>query len=306
MWIWTWSSLTLRSCGEQRLVGVQARLGLVAPRARVEPHPLELLVDRPAPRGLLARLVLEAGALLLEPARVVALVGDPAAAVELEDPAGDVVEEVAVVGDRDDRAAVVAQVLLEPRHRLGVEVVGRLVEQQQVGLAQQQPAQRDPAALAAGELRDVGVRRWAAQRVHRDLERRVEVPAVDGVDLLLDAGELVGGLVAVVHRQLVEAVEQRADLGDPVLDVALDVLGRVELGLLLEQADGRVRRQLGHAVELGVEPGHDPQQRRLAGAVVAEHADLRPGQERQRDVRQHLAVGRVAPREPVRGEDVLG
>ena len=172
--------------GEQRLVGVQARLRLVAPGARVQPDPLELAVDRAPARGLLACLGLQPRALLLEPAGVVALVGDPAAAVELEDPARDVVEEVAIVGDRDDRARVVVEVTLEPGDRLGVEMVGRLVEQQQVGLAQQQPAQRDAAALAAGERRDVGVGGRAAQRVHRDLERRVEVPAVDRVDPLLD------------------------------------------------------------------------------------------------------------------------
>ena len=76
----------------------------------------------------------------------------PRAAVELEDPAGDVVEEVAIVGDGDDGALVLGEVALEPRDRLGVEVVGGLVEQQQVGRAEQQPAQRDAAALAAGEL----------------------------------------------------------------------------------------------------------------------------------------------------------
>ena len=56
------------------------------------------------------------------------------------------------MGDRDDRALVLGQVLLEPRHRLGVEVVGGLVQQQQVGRAQQQAAERDAAALAAGEV----------------------------------------------------------------------------------------------------------------------------------------------------------
>ena len=125
----------------------------------------------------------------------------PAAAVELEDPAGDVVEEVAIVGDRDDRALVLGEVALEPGDGLGVEVVGRLVEQQQVGRAQQQAAQRDAAALAAGELRDVGVGGRQAQRVHRVLELRVEVPGVGGVDLVLQRGELVGGLVGVVRRR---------------------------------------------------------------------------------------------------------
>ena len=75
----------------------------------------------------------------------------PAPVVELEDPLRHVVEEVAVVGDGDDGARVVLQEALEPRHRLGVEVVGRLVEQQQVGRDEQQAAQRDAAPLAAGE-----------------------------------------------------------------------------------------------------------------------------------------------------------
>ena len=157
--------------------------------------------------------------LLLEPGGVVALEGDAAAAVELEDPAGDVVEEVAVVGDRDDRALVVLEVLLEPGDRLGVEVVGRLVEQQQVGRGEQQPAERDAAALAAGEGAHVGVAGRETQRVHGDLERRVELPGVGGVDAVLEPGELVGGVLRVVGGQLVEAVEHVAQLADAVLDV---------------------------------------------------------------------------------------
>ncbi len=90
--------------------------------------------------------------------------------VELEDPAGDVVEEVAVVGDDQDGAGIIAQMAFQPVHALGVEMVGRLVEQQQVGLIEQQPAERDAAALAARELGDVGVVGRAAQRVHRQID----------------------------------------------------------------------------------------------------------------------------------------
>ena len=43
------------------------------------------------------------------------------------------------------------QVRGQPGDRLDVEVVGRLVEDQQVGVVQQQPGQRAPAPLAAGE-----------------------------------------------------------------------------------------------------------------------------------------------------------
>ena len=105
--------------------------------------------ERAAARLVDLLLLREPLLLLLEPARVVALPRDARAAVELEDPARDVVEEVAVVGHRDDGAVVLLQVPLEPRDRLGVEVVGRLVEQQQIGLAEQQAAQRDAAPLAA-------------------------------------------------------------------------------------------------------------------------------------------------------------
>ena len=242
-------------------------------------------------RALLRALFLgQAGLLLLQPARVVALVGDALAAVELEDPAGDVVEEVAVVGDRDDRALVLGQVLLEPGHRLGVEVVGGLVQQQQVGRAQQQAAERHAPALAAGERAHVRVRRRQAQGVHRVFELGVEVPRVGRFDLRLDLAELLGRLLGVVGRQLVEAVEQRLGLGDAVLDVALDVLALVQLRLLLEHPDGRARRERGLAAVLLIDPRHDPQERRLARAVVAEHADLRAGVERERDVVEHRLV----------------
>ena len=148
--------------GQQRLVAVQARLGLAAAGTGGQARPLELAGER-APVGRLGLLLVrQALLLLLQPGRVVALEGNAAAAVELEDPAGDVVEEVAVVGHRDDGALVVGQVALEPGHGLGVEVVGGLVEQQQVGLAQQQAAQGHAPALAAAQRRDVGVGRAAA------------------------------------------------------------------------------------------------------------------------------------------------
>ena len=235
----------------------------------------------------------------------------PAAAVELEDPAGDVVEEVAVVGDGDDGALVVGEEALEPRDRLGVEVVRRLVEQQQVGRREEQAAERDAAPLAARERRDVAVAVGQAQRVHRAVERRVERPGVAAVDLVLHLRLLgeqrveVGVGLGEGGRDRVEAVEQVAQLAHAVLDVAAHVLGRVELGLLLEQPDGRAGRELRLAARGLLAPGHDPQQRRLARAVRPEHADLRPVEERERDVREHLAVGPVELVGPVHRVDVL-
>ena len=63
-------------------------------------------------------------------------------------------------------------------------MVGRLVEQQQVRLLQQQLAQCHPTTLTAGEHRHVGVGR-RQQGVHRLLELGVQIPGVAMVQLLL-------------------------------------------------------------------------------------------------------------------------
>ena len=65
---------------------------------------------------------------LLQPRRVVTFPGDAVSAIEFENPLRGVVEKVTVVGNGDDGAAVVLKGALEPGHRLGVEVVRRLVK----------------------------------------------------------------------------------------------------------------------------------------------------------------------------------
>ena len=130
------------------------------------------------------------------------------------------------------------------------------------GCLQQQLAQRDPAALTAGELGDVGVRRRAAQRVHGQLELGVDVPGVGVVELLLELAHLLHQLVGVVGRHLLgDLVEPRQlglGLGDRLLDVAEHGLGLVERRLLGQHADGVAGHQPGLAVARLVQPGHDP------------------------------------------------
>ena len=287
---------------EQRLVRSEPRLALGLPRAGRHAHPLELGGER-SPAGLVDLLLeREPLLLLLEPRRVVAFPRDPMTPVELEDPAGHVVEEVAIVRDRDDRAGVLLQEVLEPRNRLRVEVVGGLVEQQQIGVTEEQAAERDAAALATGERGDVGVAGRKPQRVHRDLERAVEVPRVHGVDLVLELtllrDQLVEVGVGLPHRRAhrLEAREEIARLGDAVGDVAEHVLGGIEGRFLLEETDRETGSEAGLAGVPVVLAGHDPQQRRLARAIGAEHPDLGARVHRDVDSAQHLAIGRVETR----------
>jgi hypothetical protein len=92
----------------------------------------------------------QSGGLLLQPVGVVALVGDALAAIQFQDPSGHVVQEVTVVGDGDDGALVIREVVLQPGHALGVQVVGGFVQQQDVRRLQQQAAQGHTTALTTG------------------------------------------------------------------------------------------------------------------------------------------------------------
>ena len=141
------------------------------------------------------------------------------------------------MGDDEDGARIVAQMAFEPGHRLGVEMVGRLVEQQQLGLFQQQPAQRHAAPLAAGEFCDLGVVGRAAQRVHRQIDLGIEIPQPLGLDLVLQLGHLVGGLVGIIGGELVVAVDDRLLRRDALHDVLAHRLCRIELRLLRQVAD---------------------------------------------------------------------
>ncbi len=178
------------------------------------------------------------------------------------------------MGDDQDRARIVAQMPFEPRHRLGVEMVGRLVEEKKLGLLQQELAQRDAPPLAAGELRHLRAIRRAAQCVHRQIDLGIEIPQPLGLDLVLQLGHLVGGLVGIIHGELVVAVDDRLLRRHALHDVFANRFVRIELRLLRQVADAGALGDPALAVIFLVDPGHDAQQRRLAGAVDAEHADL--------------------------------
>ena len=95
------------------------------------------------------------GAPLLQPVAVAADVFAPAPVAfrdqRLRD---DVVEEAPVVAHQQQRAAVALQRVLEELERLDVEVVGRLVEHQQVRGLREEPREQQAVALAARQRLD--------------------------------------------------------------------------------------------------------------------------------------------------------
>ena len=86
-------------------------------------------------------------------AAVVAAKRRQPAVAQLPDAGHGRVEECPVVRRDEQRARPAAEVLLEPFERVEVEVVRRLVEQQQVGIGDDQPGQRGAGLLAARQRR---------------------------------------------------------------------------------------------------------------------------------------------------------
>ena len=150
-------------------------------------------------------------------------VADELAVLELDDLAADRADEGAVVRDQHERPRVLGEEGLEPLDRGEVEVVGRLVEQQQIGLAHEHLGQLQPAALAA------------RQRVDRAREIALGEPDVGG-EALDPRLELVAALALVALLQLAVAGELVGlPVGEPRLERRQLVVQPLQIGERLEQ-----------------------------------------------------------------------
>ena len=197
------------------------------------------------------------------------------------------------MGDDQNGAGIFAQMVFQPMHGFRVEMVGRLVEQQEVGLRQEKLRQRHSPPFSPRQFGHFPIARRAAQRVHRLLHLRIQIPQVLRVDHVLQFRRFLLRVVGVVHHEFVVAVDHRLFRRDAFHDVAHHVLLGIKLRFLAEKTDaGAVRRpRLAH--ELLVHPGHDPQKRRFARAVRPENTDLGVRVEGQIDVFENLFAVRI-------------
>ena len=174
------------------------------------------------------------------------------------------------MGDGDDGAGEIVQESLQPGHTLGIQVVGGLVQQQHVRVRQQQAAQGHPPLLAARQGAHVGIPGRQAQCVGSDFQSVVEVVGVGGLDDVFQPGLFLGQRVEISIRFGVIGIDflqpgQRIDrFLHAFFHVAAHVFVRIELGFLGQVADVKARLRSGFAQDVGIQPGHDAQQRRLA------------------------------------------
>ena len=173
----------------------------------------------------------------------------------------------------------------QPALRRPVEVVGRLVQDHQLGLLEEDPHEVDPAPLAPRERLDVLQEELLAQTeaIGQTGHHRLGLVAAVGLELLLQVGEeldvlgrgVVGHGLACRTHGFVEHVEAtgREDVGEAG-GLQAEPAGHGRLGQEAERAqepDVATVAQLGGGLT-----DDDRDEGRFAGAVPADQAHLLP------------------------------
>ena len=178
------------------------------------------------------------------------------------------------MGDEDDGGVEGGEVALEPLERGDVEVVGGLVEQQQVGIARQRPRERGAGQLAAGEAVQLPVELLVPEAKPVQGRDRLCPPVPTACVLEARLGDGIASKHTLFRSlrhlclEVAQALLERDQVGaarQHVVPERQPVLARRALvvegdpGALLEDEVAAVDRALA---------GEHPQQRGLAGPVA--------------------------------------
>ena len=161
---------------------VDPGLGLARARLGLAREPHQFAAHAVAQRILVGGLAGQKLVLLLEVSAVVA--GHIAHAereglVQLDHPTGDRFEEVAIVADGDEGLGLAGQQVFEPQDAFEVEMVRGLVEEEQLGLADQLDGDGEALLPAPGEDRGLRVGVVEARLPHHDGDVGVDFVGIE-------------------------------------------------------------------------------------------------------------------------------
>ena len=186
------------------------------------------------------------------------------------------------MGDGDDCSGISLQVLLEPGHRLGIEMIRWLIQKEDVGLFQKDAAKRDTPLLSARKNAADAVRGRAAQGIHGHLKPAVKIPGRQVVKLLLHCGLAVDECLhfIIAHRfgkffiYPVELLQEIDCLLNTFFDDLTYCFFRIKMRFLVEIIDRQARCKYGLPVVILVDSREYSQKCTFAGSVQPQHADL--------------------------------
>ena len=180
------------------------------------------------------------------------------------------------MGDEEDRAGIGLEVLLQPADRVDVEVVGRLVEQQQVRLRHQRAAEQRAATPAAGQLAHLTIRGKREPR-HDELHFLLEPPPVALLERVLqvpESLEIRGGVrFSNACRRLVVFRDEAAERAEAVRHFGKHRTLPHHRDILVQPRDAQTRLAPDRAGIHGLIPGQDAEQAALPGTIASDEGD---------------------------------
>ena len=185
---------------------ILAVFGFVSACLRHTAHPFQFCAIEIVGACHLGSHVVDALLAFLQVVAVVSAIGIKRLVVDFDDEIADTVEEVAVVGDHEQRLVAASEKAFEPLNHLEVEVVGGLVEDEQLGFGDEHVGESHSLTLAARELRH-GLRKVANLQLREYLlgtqhflvvAFMIEAGIEDGV-----VGIEVGRLLKIADAQVV-------------------------------------------------------------------------------------------------------
>ena len=244
---------------------------------------------------ILAELLLIAALLLLHIVAVIAGVELGLAVLQLDDPTHHLVQEPAVMGDGKDGAFEPGEVVLQPLGAAQVQVVGGLVQQQHVGVLQNEAAQVHPGLLTAGEVGE-----GTLAHVGGDVQAVAHL--VEGGLHVVAAAGLEGGGQGVIPAQEGGIALPRRHPGGEGLHLLFHILEplegrpqhhlhRIALGVHRDLGDEPhpLARGHRHLALVGLQlSGEDTEEGGLARSVLAQQAHSLPGVHLEGDPVQDL------------------
>ena len=235
--------------------------------------PLLLRVSRLLQRELLRTFALEL--------RIVAAVGLQLPRVEMDDSADDAIEKIAVVRDEQQRSGVAREPVLQPQHGVEVEVIGGLVEEQEVRAAHQGLREIEPHSPAARESGDRTLVSRCGESEPREERRgaRSGRVAADFVVAMMEVRERLALSRRIGAGSGLGGFERALDLAElaiPILDEIDRRRGRGER-FLRDVRDRPGRREFDAPGILVRVSEKQREKARLAAAVRTDKADLVSG-----------------------------
>ena len=236
--------------------------GFGALRSDARADPVQFLAQEPLPPPLGLFVDLLSDGFGFEVSGVVPRVRKAPAIGQLDDPGGDYIQKVAVMGDKDDGARELAEKVFQPENGFGVQMVGGLVQQQQIRLGRQSAAEGHSPLFAAGERPHEGIKRRSGKGGGGRLDAGLQLPAVRAVNLVQQSRQL-----AVCAQPGLVAAQPLHEVRRARLDVLAHGAAAIQLELLRQVADAQAAPPCHVAGVRALVAGENAQQAGLAATV---------------------------------------